>query len=66
MATAGRRFSCAVDWIQDKTSDVHNVPVACELIVLLSLWLDLVTTDRMEQSKANTTEMRFPKLKDEK
>ena len=27
------QFSCAVDWIQDKTSDVHNVPVACELLV---------------------------------
>ena len=27
------QFSCAVDWIQDKTSDVHNVTVACELLV---------------------------------
>ena len=44
------QFSCAVDWIQDKTSDVHNVLVACELIVLLTL-TDLVTTVSMEQFK---------------
>ena len=47
------QFSCAVDWIQDKTSDVHNVPVACELIVyfvcvLVLLWLSLRNNQDMQ------------------
>ena len=48
------QFSCAVDWIQDKTSDVHNVPVACELIVsfvcvLILLLLSLGNSQDMQR-----------------
>ena len=50
------QFSCAVDWIQDKTSDVHNVPVACELIVhfvcvLILLWLSLRNSQDMQRKR---------------
>ena len=50
------QFSCAVDWIQDKTSDVHNVPVACELLVhfvyvLVLLWLSLRNSQDMQRKR---------------
>ena len=50
------QFSCAVDWIQDKTSDVHNVTVACELIVhfvcvLILLWLSLRNSQDMQHKR---------------
>ena len=49
------QFSCAVDWIQDTTSDVHTVHVACESLVLHSL-TDLLTTVSMEQFKVKITQ----------
>ena len=50
------QFSCAVDWIQDKTSDVHNVTVACELLVhfvcvLILLWLSLRNRQDMQRKR---------------
>ena len=59
------QFSCAVDWIQDKTSDVHNVPLACELIVhfvcvLVLLWLSLRNRQDMQHKLVCVCLLTYP------
>ena len=53
-----------MDWIQDKTSDVHNAPVACELIVhfvcvLILLWLSLRNSQDMQHKRVCVCEFTY-------